>query len=85
MNPQLLQAVVLATEDHRLEQVIPKDLHTESYIASNVSAIHQAVSMRLQHQSKRHLKEKVVAPPKQGFLAVRPELLCIAMLAVRGA
>ena len=72
MNPQLIQAVILATENHHLEQVIPKDLHPDSFIASNVGAVQQAVSMRLQHQVKRHLREKVVAAPQQGFLAVRP-------------
>lgn len=82
MNPQLLQAVVIATEEHHLEQFIPKDLHTQSYIASNVNAVQQAVSLRSQRQSKRHFTESQKAPQK-GFIAVRfPSSLCFPTLAM---
>lgn len=79
MNPQLLQAVVIATEDHQLETVIPKDLHTQSFIALNVNAVQRAVSSRSRTQSRRYLVESSPVEPKNGILAVRCSLLLVAI------
>lgn len=81
LNPELLQAVVCATEQHHLESVIPKALHEQSFIAANLKNVQQVKSQRIHRKSiavRQSMSIEEEEPPAQkSFLSVCSDVLSI--------